>query len=207
MGAGASINSLNDVNTEDICQLLVTIDLPQYVDYIRENSINGQQLSWFQEKEDLLKYLNEIGINDEEHQVQIADILINLKANNIEVDNAYDVPVSDKHVSDAINMHSAFLSVEALTAELQRDSNGDRIEERGTIDDFGDGFTPLMAACYYGNLDVAVMLIDLGADLNSVSIPVSHLLLVFCLYVCTSMLSFVCFLLFGLLCIRTKQLH
>lgn len=167
MGAAASITSLNEVNTEDICQMLISMDLPQYVDYIRENNINGQQLSWFQDTEDLLRYLNEIGINDEEHQGQVANLLIKLKAKNI--DDAGNV--SEVQGSEPVNMHSAFLSVEALTTELQNDATGERIEERGIIDGFGSGFTPLMAACYYGNLDVAITLMDLGADVNSVSIP------------------------------------
>jgi hypothetical protein len=163
MGASASVLEPDKLSTDDLCNMLVSLDLPQYVDSVKSRHVEGIDLEMMDDDIELKKFLHSLGIVDETHQNMIAESFARVRSHSSK-------PVY-KHPDSLVNMHSPTLTVEMATAELK--TYPDRIEERGEITGFGEGCTPLMAACYFGNMNIVSVLLDKGADPNAASAYVS----------------------------------
>jgi ankyrin repeat protein len=59
-----------------------------------------------------------------------------------------------------MNIHSPNVTIDDLDQELA--DNPDRLEEVSF-----NGWTPLIAACNYGNMEIAKWLIETGADIHA----------------------------------------
>jgi hypothetical protein len=171
MGAAASIGEkkMDELSTSDICQIFASLELPQYIPLAEQRNVDGKELAWISTELEAMTYLQTIGITDDAHRHIIVQALIKLNPNIKPTKNIMCL-------GSMVNMHSPTLTVEQLATEVK--DKPERIEENGEIIGFGEGCTPLMAACYFGKMDIISILLDAGADANAKSSHVSGYLVV-----------------------------